>query len=40
MIKINKAGAGTYGVVYTAKMKDNPNVQLAVKRNIVDKTTQ
>ena len=39
MIKIGKAGSGTYGVVYTAKMKEQPNIELAVKRNIVDITT-
>ena len=39
MIKTGKAGKGTYGIVYTAKMKNEPNVELAVKRNIMDRET-
>ena len=39
MIKTGKAGRGTYGVVYTAKSSTDPNVEFAVKRNIIDKTT-
>lgn len=39
MIKISKVGEGTYGVVYEAKSLKNPNNKLAVKRNIIDITT-
>lgn len=39
MIKTGKAGSGVYGVVYTAKMDQEYKKEVAVKRNIVDKTT-
>ena len=35
MIKLGKAGSGTYGVVYNAQLLDN-NKAVAVKRNIID----
>lgn len=36
MIKIGRAGSGTYGTVYHAKMKKKDTDQIAVKRNIID----
>jgi serine/threonine protein kinase len=36
MIKINTAGKGTYGTVYTAKISKKEEKQVAVKRNIID----
>lgn len=36
--KINKLGEGTYGIVYSAQ-KDNSKDTLAVKRNLIDITT-
>ena len=36
MIKIGKAGSGTYGTVYRAKMGKKDVTEIAVKRNIID----
>lgn len=36
MIRINKAGSGTYGIVYNAETTDGAKQKVAVKRNIVD----
>lgn len=36
MIKLNVAGKGTYGTVYTAKTSKNDKNEIAVKRNIID----
>ena len=38
MIKKGKVGSGTYGIVYRAETTNN-RYKLAVKRNIVEKTT-
>jgi serine/threonine protein kinase len=37
--KLSKIGSGTYGVVYQAHRENEPNVPVAIKRNIIDRDT-
>ena len=39
MKKVKRIGQGTYGVVYTAVNDNDPEIELAVKRNIIDIST-